>query len=271
VAFIATHLPLLSIVAYLLLKKEGVDSLMFFWLTLGATLVGTAFAFWILHQLLQPVMLAGKALQTYKDHLTILDVPTDLRDETGGLLRHVKEVIGEIDKQRTQLERIAQNDYLTGLPNRRAATERLMQEILSATPDTEPLSLALIDIDYFKRLNDSFGHEVGDSVLCEFAHAMRTVFERQGGWVARWGGEEFLAVLPYSLPDAEELLNRFRAESLCRLPHPEIPPITFSAGVTEVQNGDSLHLCLRRADYALYQAKHSGRNRVLSHQEKLSA
>ncbi|HCA12152.1 MAG TPA: GGDEF domain-containing protein, partial [Marinobacter adhaerens] len=125
-------------------------------------------------------------------------------------------------------------------------------------------SIALIDLDLFKQINDQFGHDAGDDVLREFAALMRTVI-RQADVAARWGGEEFLVLLPdTSLLQALSLAERLRSQ-VARHPfrfRDQALPVTISAGVCSIAKARSLDDLLKQADLNLYNAKESGRNRI---------
>jgi diguanylate cyclase len=159
-------------------------------------------------------------------------------------------------------------DHLTGLPNRRAFERRLVSAALEARAKDEPLSLAFCDVDHFKRVNDTHGHEAGDRVLCALGatltqHASDTCF------VARHGGEEFVLLFYGMGKDAaasqlnvirraqasRQLMNRTTGQPFGR--------ITFSAGVAEVTEDADTRSALARADAALYSAKLAGRNQVV--------
>jgi diguanylate cyclase (GGDEF)-like protein len=155
----------------------------------------------------------------------------------------------------------ARTDPLTGLPNRRHIFE-LLDEALAAKGPGSSLCVAAIDIDQFKAVNDTYGHDAGDCVLAHFAGACRErvrVVDRLG----RTGGEEFLLILPeVRLADAVLIIERIR-QGFPAAPsdagRPELP-CTFSAGVTEALPHDDRGTILRRADRALYAAKADGRN-----------
>jgi diguanylate cyclase (GGDEF)-like protein/PAS domain S-box-containing protein len=162
---------------------------------------------------------------------------------------------------RSSLERQASTDALSGLPNRRTLEERLDRETELALSRGTKLSAVVLDIDHFKRVNDSFGHLTGDVVLTEVAARLRQV-ARQGEIVARFGGEEFVWLLPGS--DAAEALQaaeRARA-AIVSAPFGEVGAITVSAGVCELREAGT-HSLLACADRALYAAKHGGRNRTM--------
>jgi diguanylate cyclase (GGDEF)-like protein len=174
-------------------------------------------------------------------------------------------------KQReSDLERAANTDELTGLPNRRAYEVTLEREWNRCMRSYEPLSMIIFDIDHFKRHNDTYGHLHGDKCLATMARALTQTVARSGDVIARYGGEEFVALLPYTdkagaLSVAESV--RAAVEDL-GIPHVDDPTlttrITISAGVsTLIPTRKTLSTRLvRAADSALYQAKHSGRNCV---------
>ena len=155
-----------------------------------------------------------------------------------------------------QLELAARTDALTGLANRRVLDEVLERELKRAKRSSIPLSVAIIDIDHFKRYNDQHGHQAGDRLLREAATAWRAQL-RDSDTLARYGGEEFVAVLPAcSNEDCVALIERLR--------HCTPTGVTCSAGIatsTDCESGDSL---LSRADIALYRAKHAGRDRSMT-------
>jgi two-component system cell cycle response regulator len=165
---------------------------------------------------------------------------------------------------------LARTDVLTGLLNRRALMERIDQEIQRARRENNPFSLILSDIDYFKKVNDTFGHQAGDLVLKKFAHQLTTL-SRPYDFVGRYGGEEFVACLPGAGDSqVEAIAERMRKrveEMTVMLPGGSVPVrITASFGVASLRigSGDTLDSLIKRADDALYKAKDGGRNRVLT-------
>ena len=160
---------------------------------------------------------------------------------------------------RASLELQATTDQLSGLPNRRALEQHLSHEIELAVSRGTSLSAVVLDIDHFKKVNDTFGHLMGDEVLADVAARLRGV-ARQDEIVARFGGEEFVWLLP-GTDGAEALLAAERARNAIEAePFGEAGFITVSAGVCELRDAGS-HSLLACADRALYAAKHAGRNR----------
>lgn len=164
----------------------------------------------------------------------------------------------------------ATTDALTGVNNRRAGSEALIAEIERARRYQRPLAIALFDLDDFKKINDDFGHEVGDNVLRAFARVLEST-ARSTDVVARWGGEEFLAIVHEADLDAARVFaERVRgglteanplAEALEDRPA-AVRPVTCSAGIAVLAPEDDADTIVRRADAALYQAKKEGRNRT---------
>ncbi len=169
-------------------------------------------------------------------------------------------------KVRSQLalEQAARTDELTGLSNRRDMRERIAYEIQRTRRNTRPFSVALIDIDNFKAVNDTFGHEAGDGVLNEVVSRIQSQHRRQDT-LARWGGDELLLLLPETdEAGALELSNKIAASfSSAPIAHGgHEHAITLSIGVAQYWPGMDLDECLRCADAALYRSKEQGRNRV---------
>ena len=160
-----------------------------------------------------------------------------------------------------ELARLANTDTLTGLPNRRRMAEAIEIELLRFARYGHGFSLILIDIDHFKTVNDRFGHGVGDQTLVALAKRTKGVL-RDVDTMGRWGGEEFIVTLPQT--SFEEALKK--ASTLCghiagtALVGEHVTSI--SCGVTSVTPGDTADTLIQRADVALYNAKHLGRNRA---------
>jgi diguanylate cyclase (GGDEF)-like protein len=159
----------------------------------------------------------------------------------------------------------AQTDPLTSLANRRYTLAYLEQVISASVRANIPATIALIDLDRFKSINDSYGHAAGDAVLKDFADASRLTV-RRSDFVGRIGGEEFLIVLPgATTDDASDVVERLRREACNRQVRTDAGALigySFSAGVCELTAADNSEAALRRADSALYAAKHAGRNCV---------
>ena len=184
----------------------------------------------------------------------------------------VEEAIGELhasliqnEQARQALENLANKDGLTGLTNRRHFMLTAEAELQRAQRYRRPVSVGMADLDFFKKLNDTYGHAAGDTVLRAFAGLMLETL-RQSDLVCRYGGEEFAFVFPEStLEEASSLAERFRAscaEHDIRLTDGSLVRVTLSLGIADASTC-SLEEALKRADEALYKAKHQGRNRVV--------
>ncbi len=173
---------------------------------------------------------------------------------------HLYGIHARLQAERSLLKRYALTDSLTGLPNRLAFETTLESDYTLALRTQQPLSLILLDLDRFKQVNDTYGHSRGDSVLAHVAQVLQSVI-RGSDHPARWGGEEFVIVLPNSTaPDALVLAERLR--KAVEATNFAVGPLTVSLGVTQLHETDSPLSLVRRADEALYRAKAAGRNRV---------
>ena len=166
---------------------------------------------------------------------------------------------------RDEAVRLAITDPLTGLHNRRYVFERLGQLFLAARQLRYPLTVAVLDLDHFKLVNDNHGHATGDQVLVHFARQLKQALRPQD-LAGRIGGEEFLLALPNTEPQgARQVLARLRKSLEAQAPVPELPALrtTFSGGLAHAQPDDTAQTLWNRADRTLYRAKTEGRNRDL--------
>lgn len=171
-----------------------------------------------------------------------------------------RDVTEQIEKE-DQLKRLATTDMLTGLVNRSHFDAVLKSEANRQHRYARPLSLIMVDIDYFKTINDSHGHDVGDQVLVEFAHLLKCNL-RQADCCARWGGEEFMLLAPEtSLEQALRLADKIRVAIKTHSFAAQVG-VTASFGVVEVHAHESVTSVMKRVDNALYLAKERGRDQV---------
>ena len=175
----------------------------------------------------------------------------------------------ELKRQRDILQRISMIDGLTGIANRRRFDEALEREWRRCHRGSSPLSLILVDVDFFKNYNDHYGHLAGDECLKKVATAMADQMRRAADIVARFGGEEFACLLPETGADAAHAMATRLGEAVAALviPHAHsvaASHVTISLGVATLipGDGDSASGLIELADRGLYQAKQNGRNRI---------
>jgi diguanylate cyclase (GGDEF)-like protein len=179
-----------------------------------------------------------------------IDTQLKLQDRTNALKDALEEV-----------ERLATTDHLTKIFNRLRFDILLKQQIEISQRYTSNLSILFIDIDHFKFINDTFGHDVGDKVLVEIVDAINSVL-RTSDIFARWGGEEFAVLTPETdMAGARILANKIKKAVENHL-FEVVRKVTVSIGVSELKYTDDSNKFIKRADSALYNAKNGGRNRV---------
>jgi diguanylate cyclase len=202
--------------------------------------------------LMQALTVSALSLQEAVDHS---------REELARTKAQLTEVATELERSESQ----ARTDPLTGLFNRRGMDELIVREIARARRTKTPFSVALLDLDHFKKVNDEHGHDIGDKALLHLTAVAKSGI-REVDVVCRYGGEEFVVVLPGAGADgAQFVIDRMRgmlektplAAGSLKL------QLRFSAGVAELGPSDTGATMLKRADQALYDAKRAGRNRVV--------
>lgn len=186
-------------------------------------------------------------------------------DSTHHYLQMVESGSRQLADELTRVRLLSLTDELTGLPNRRAFLRRLEDEVGRVHRYGFPLSLAVIDLDRFKEINDKHGHAAGDEVLRCYAKNILSIF-RHHDLVARYGGEEFAVLLPNTDREgslrALSKVQKRAAETHIQIDDMPMPVPPFSAGLAVYQPGETPNSLIKRADNALYRAKRMGRNRV---------
>lgn len=179
------------------------------------------------------------------------------------LEKHRNNLQGLVEMRTEQLEKLATTDDLTQVYNRRKLYELAGYEIERSLRYKHPLSIIMIDIDNFKKINDNFGHDIGDQTLKKLTTLISNTI-RATDIFGRIGGEEFILVLPdTNRKDAKEFAERLRA-SVEKEAFPMVEHMTISLGVTQCGEEDKINHLFKRVDIALYTAKNDGRNRVVS-------
>jgi diguanylate cyclase (GGDEF)-like protein len=173
----------------------------------------------------------------------------------------------DLDEAVRSLEELATRDHLTGTYNRRAAEERLAEDVKRAERGEGTLSLTLLDLDQLKPINDAHGHRAGDACVVHFAEVLGRNLHA-GDWIARWGGDEFVVGVwnAQEGQPSKRVLERIAEdlrESPVMLPDGEVTLVTFSVGICPWKSGDDVRRLITRADVALYRAKAEGKNTIV--------
>lgn len=194
-----------------------------------------------------------------------------LSGQLSRIRRSLKAQRSELHAALERIRLLATRDELTGLPNRRHAQELMGHEARRTQRQNAAMCLCMLDLDHFKRINDTLGHAAGDEVLRLLAQ-IATRHLRQSDVMARWGGEEFLLLLPdTTLSEAQEVVERLRAavDHAATWGERSELRVSFSAGLARHRADESMEATIARADQALYEAKAQGRNRVVMAPEAL--
>jgi diguanylate cyclase (GGDEF)-like protein len=270
VVFLGTHVPLVALVLYLVLSSPvGMrPALNILVLLLVATLAGTAAALWALHGLLAPVRLVSSSLREYLGSKRVTDLPVSYADEAGRLMADVQYAVEYLDSTIRSLEGLSGTDHLTGLYNRREAEKRLAEDVARAKRWGGVLTVCVVDVNQFKEVNDTYGHQAGDVCIRHVASVIRRNI-RESDWLARWGGDEFVLALRDASPFAstELVLQRIvrdLKDSPVKLPQGDELVLTVTVGASRYMGEEDLQGLLTKADEAMYAAKREGRPWLLS-------
>lgn len=237
-----------------LLSPEPVE----LWMRCLVVIILVVFAFYA-KQLLTVQKNISEELKRHKYELEqLVDERTNELTKTNIALQ---EEIRERKKAEVELGRLATTDPLTLLFNRRKFDELLEYEMERDRRYRSGLSILFCDIDNFKRINDKFGHDVGDSILSTFASKVKNSV-RKSDIVARWGGEEFVLLIPNTTAEIARTIAEKIRKMIENTDFPIVGKVTASFGVTHMLGEDNRDTVIKRADEALYSAKEKGRNRV---------
>ena len=201
-----------------------------------------------------PPTVAGYFTSQYGLHILTLQCVVTILVVAAFALVHVRDTV-------RGLERASEHDPMTGLLNRRGFHAAVEGMIRTKARSFRPVSVVVTDIDRFKAVNDTHGHDVGDRVIRALA-ALLGGTAREGDLVVRMGGEEFVVVLPDTSPDVARLFAEGVRVALSEMPQATGGTVTASFGVAEIMPGMTVSEAIKAADMALYEAKRAGRNRV---------
>jgi diguanylate cyclase (GGDEF)-like protein len=210
------------------------------------------------------------AMQAQDDVLALQkQAQISLEEQVMSRTQEFEEALAGLSKVHDELQGMSETDTLTGLTNRRFFEKHMVAEGARSRREKQPLAVALLDIDNFKNVNDSYGHQCGDDCLIAFANTLKKIIKRPGDSLSRYGGEEFVILLPDTTIDgAKKVLEKFRlaVQSLVVETQGQRIKFTVSAGVTSIVIGadNEFDKMLAFADKLLYQAKEAGRNCIKS-------
>jgi diguanylate cyclase (GGDEF)-like protein len=270
VMFVGIHLPLVAVVFYLLLSSQLSlrPTLQILVLLVCATLLGTGATLYALKSLLVPVRLASASLRDYLDAHRLPDLPIGFSDGAGRLMADVQYALNELDTTIRSLEGLSGTDPLTGLLNRRAGEKRLAEDAARVRRGRSTLTIGVMDVNNFKSINDTYGHEVGDGCIRHVAEVIgRNI--RESDWLARWGGDEFVLALhdASAFAATELVLQRIVSDlkdSPVGLPQGEQLVLRITIGAHRYSGEADLRELVAKADEALYEAKREERPWILS-------
>lgn len=229
----------------------------------GCVVVGTGLTMFTLSTLRPDEYPAEVEVVHFLLTTAVLAVMGRLSEQLLAIRARLRTQRNELEAALTRIQELATRDALTGLPNRRHITDLFAQMARGAERTGSPLTVCLLDLDHFKRINDTYGHKAGDTVLKRFADTATGAL-RDSDVLARWGGEEFLVLLPDTpAKKADQSMARVRAALAQTRLVTDAAAVTFSAGLAQFRPGESIEHAVERADFALYRAKSEGRNRCV--------
>ncbi|MFP6797770.1 MAG: diguanylate cyclase [Pseudomonas sp.] len=241
---------------------------------MALSLITLLLSLWLARNMIRPLNQIGVAIAHFSEDLSLQPLPTERGDELGKLARDIRAMqekiltqIIELNTNQQELQRMAHNDPLTGLPNRRLFFDRLQHAINNAERNGKLLGLLYVDLDHFKEINDTHGHAAGDEVLDNIAHLLASV-TRSGDTVARLGGDEF--VILFEEVESRATLLGIAQKLLALLQNRLLIDgkdlqVRASLGISIYpQDGRDAQTLLQNADRAMYSSKRSGRNTITS-------
>lgn len=215
----------------------------------------------------QPLRMAGcvnDISARKRDEQALRQATEALAGMNARLEQMVAERTAELAHANADLRLLARRDALTGLPNRLAGNERLLDEFMRMKRSLEPYAVLMMDIDHFKTINDAYGHAAGDEVLRHVAKVLKHSI-RESDFVARFGGEEFLALLPDTDLEGALIVGEKVRQAMESTPAPIAGRLSISIGLAlATVEHDDMDIAVRQADRGLYEAKRSGRNRLVT-------
>ncbi|MEE1131563.1 MAG: sensor domain-containing diguanylate cyclase [Caryophanon sp.] len=205
------------------------------------------------------LMSMTKRIEYEQEIRTMAKKLEQVNEEQAHALAQLQQLHAEIEEKQQELIMITNTDKLTNIFNRRYIEHYLAQLVEEAGQTEDAFSLCILDIDFFKKVNDTYGHQVGDYVLIEIASLMKQHIGEEG-IVARYGGEEFILLLPNMAKEQAVVVSNTVNEAVRTHTFEHVPRVTISIGVSTYRAGDTESMMINRADRALYYAKQHGRD-----------
>ena len=260
-------IPLLAL-SYLFIYYPFINIPLYDLIILTISVIIALLGFWTLKDLIDPILKLTEWARLVSEGDITQRLKKDREDEIGELFDFFNNVTERLQQDMERIRELSVTDELTGAYNYRHFYRSLGEEISRVRRYKYPLSLVMLDIDYFKRYNDTYGHLVGDLILKEITQFLKKN-SRDVDILARYGGEEFIFILPHtsepqSLIFGERIRRQMEEHRFASEGIPQECKVTISVGVAEFKNGDTIEQLINKADHALYKAKESGRNKVCS-------
>jgi len=271
ISIFAIQLPLLALIIYFVLYSNAPYELkiQILLITLSASILGGVITLYFIRQLLSPVALTSHELRNYIESKKLTNLPIDYSDEIGKLMADIQYTVMHTDKLIKSLEKTAMMDYLTDVYNRFTGEKRLREDINRSVRSKEDMTIALVDLDNLKGLNDLYGHYTGDICLQKLVEIIKDNI-RESDWISRWGGDEFLVVLFSSNIDYSKSVFDRISKSLENLVIPTGMGdlrLSIGVGLNQYNGQDTEKELFRKADTALLEAKRRGESQIVSWNE----
>jgi len=254
--------PLLTLSGYLIITDSWQNHWSVFLIILFATVPSGAATLYLLTLLLYPIDLTMQTLHDYINYDRLSKLPSHYPDSVGQLMMNVQYAIDKIDLLTRTQDEDCNTDPLTGILNRRAAEERLRQELARARREGSSVLAVMLDIDKFQAINDQFGRRMGDVCLTNIVDiASKSI--REGDWIARWGTDEFLIILWNFQHDSPQVVLKRIQQNLLETPMNELLQVNISVGACEVAPTMDFDVALLKIGQILAEVKQSNNGEIV--------
>jgi diguanylate cyclase (GGDEF)-like protein len=253
---------LLTLSGYLIITDSWQNHWSVFLIILFATVPSGAATLYLLTLLLYPIDLTMQTLHDYINYGRLSKLPSHYHDSVGQLMMNVQYAIDKIDLLTRTQDEDCNTDPLTGILNRRAAEERLRQELARARREGNSVLTVMLDIDKFQAINEQFGRRMGDVCLTNVVDITSKSI-REGDWMARWGTDEFLIILWNFQHDSPQVVLKRIQQNLLETPMNELLQVNISIGACEITPTIDFDEALLKIEQILAEVKRSGNGEIL--------